>query len=1270
MRKLTALALVLSVLLFQFTPLASVKAETVEPVVSVKLVNYLGDQHAITIKPSYLYTIKNSDLVLNAHTEYTVTATTQGVILKQGATVLGEFTSFEITPSLYKNPVSINGRQYLGDVAFTNEKGTYVRPVNTLPIEDYLKGVVPNEVYTSWNLQALKTQAVAARTYAMSYAGKVINDTVSYQVYGGYTWYDSTNQAVDQTFGQVVTYNNKLINAVFSSSNGGRTESNSNAWGGIQLSYFPVKEDPYDKQTPWTLAIQKTQIDLTGKDLANYSAWWNTVSEKDKTVTDNLKSWLVVNKHPGKTIKITSIPKVSFYAPSSGGRVTKGAITVDYLVKGDVDSSQKLVVHHLELKDLTSTKLKSMLNSRAMLSLLVTETNETSTSTTFNGKGNGHGVGMSQYGAQKMASLGKDYREILDFYYPTTTLLSFYTTKYPRKEQEQEVPKDTVAPDAPSVNALGDNQTSLTGVTEPNASVIAKVENEVIGTGLADEAGKFAITIAKQSADTKVSVTSKDAAENESTATVVTVTDQTPPSVPIVNEVSDQDTTVTGVTEANAAVTVKAGDATFSAVADGNGTFTVSIPVQIGGTTIAVSAKDKAGNESQAPSFAVKSTLKAPLAPKVNEVSDQDTMIKGTAEANATVIVKNGSLQLAAGNADAKGNYSISIAKQKAGSTLSVTAQNAGGTSSATAVTVQDKTAPAAPKVNAVSDQDTKVTGTAESNSTVTVKVGTTTVGTAKAGANGAFSVSISLQKANTKLSVQAKDAAGNNSSASTVTVTAKQKAPVKPTVNEVSDRSTAVTGTAEANAAVIIKNGSLQLAAGKADSKGTYSISIAKQKAGSTLSVTAGNAAGVGPVVTVTVQDKTAPVTPKVNAVSNQDTVVTGSTETGAEVHVKIDKKVIGKGNAKSDGMFSITIPKQPASTKLAVIAKDAADNYSSNAFVTVSAVQTKPALPTVATLTEKSTAVTGTGEKNVSIYIKVGGKIIASGKIDGNGKFSVKIPAQKAGTEVTAVLQNKVGYSPYKIVKVQDTTPPAPPAVDAVTSLSTFISGKTEANALITIKSGTKVIASGKADSKGQFKVTIPKQTAGVKLAVTAKDAANNYSFNAFVTVSAVQTKPALPTVATLTEKSTAVTGTGEKNASIYIKVGGKIIASGKIDGNGKFSVKIPAQKAGTEVTAVLQNKVGYSPYKIVKVQDTTPPAPPAVNAVTSLSTFISGKTEANAVITIKSGTKVIASGKADSKGQFKVTIPKQKAGVKLAVTAKDAAGNTSSAVNINVK
>ncbi len=123
------------------------------------------------------------------------------------------------------------------------------------------------------------------------------------------------------------------------------------------------------------------------------------------------------------------------------------------------------------------------------------------------------------------------------------------------------------------------------------------------------------------------------------------------------------------------------------------------------------------------------------------------------------VIVKNGSLQLAAGNADAKEITASQLQKQKAGSTLSVTAQNAGGTSSATAVTVQDKTAPAAPKVNAVSDQDTKEDYRygMKQNATVTVKWEQQLVERLKQVQTRAFSVAISLQKTNTKLSVQAK---------------------------------------------------------------------------------------------------------------------------------------------------------------------------------------------------------------------------------------------------------------------------------------------------------------------------------------------------------------------------------------------------------------------------------------------------------------------------------------------------------------------------------
>ncbi|NGY75625.1 SpoIID/LytB domain-containing protein [Bacillus megaterium] len=75
-------------------------------------------------------------------------------------------------------------------------------------------------MYTSWHADALKSQAVAARTYALSYASNTIDDTTKYQVYGGYEWYNSTNSAVDETFGKVLKYNGALINSVFSSSNG------------------------------------------------------------------------------------------------------------------------------------------------------------------------------------------------------------------------------------------------------------------------------------------------------------------------------------------------------------------------------------------------------------------------------------------------------------------------------------------------------------------------------------------------------------------------------------------------------------------------------------------------------------------------------------------------------------------------------------------------------------------------------------------------------------------------------------------------------------------------------------------------------------------------------------------------------------------------------------------------------------------------------------------------------------------------------------------
>ncbi|MEH7349527.1 Ig-like domain-containing protein [Gottfriedia acidiceleris] len=162
----------------------------------------------------------------------------------------------------------------------------------------------------------------------------------------------------------------------------------------------------------------------------------------------------------------------------------------------------------------------------------------------------------------------------------------------------------------------------------------------------------------------------------------------------------------------------------------------------------------------------------APNKPIVNKVDNNDKVVTGKAEANSTVTVKRGSTVLGTAKANSSGNYSLPIAVQSAGTKLTVTAKDAAGNVSvATTVTVVDVIAPGKPKVNKVDDNDLKVTGKAEANSTVTVKVGSKVLGTAKADSKGNFTVKIKAQKKGTTIAVTAKDAAGNTSQATTLKV-------------------------------------------------------------------------------------------------------------------------------------------------------------------------------------------------------------------------------------------------------------------------------------------------------------------------------------------------------------------------------------------------------------------------------------------------------------------------------------------------------------------
>ncbi|UZJ79329.1 Ig-like domain-containing protein [Fictibacillus sp. KU28468] len=162
--------------------------------------------------------------------------------------------------------------------------------------------------------------------------------------------------------------------------------------------------------------------------------------------------------------------------------------------------------------------------------------------------------------------------------------------------------------------------------------------------------------------------------------------------------------------------------------------------------------------------------------------------------------------------------------------------------------------------------------------------------------------------------------------------------APAKPIVNKIDNNDKVITGKAEANSAVTVKAGSKTLKSAKVSSKGTFSVSIPVQKAGTKLSVTATDAAGnVSAATTVTVIDVVPPGKPKINRVDDNDKVVKGTAESNSTVYVKVKGKTIGSAKADAKGHYSVKIKAQKKGTKISAVAKDKAGNVSAAATTTV---------------------------------------------------------------------------------------------------------------------------------------------------------------------------------------------------------------------------------------------------------------------------------------------------------------------------------------------
>lgn len=277
-----------------------------------------------------------------------------------------------------KNAIYIGSRKYRGMAVIASYKGKLLG-INTLDMEDYLKGVVAGEMPQEWNMEALKSQAVAARTYA--YYGMInqkndlydICDTVKCQVYKGiYGEYSTTNTAVDATKAKILTYNDSVIPAFFHDTSGGGLTESGVAFTGENTPYLQPVQD-YDDNSP-------------------YRNWNRTLATSD--FLDRLSLY---------GVKLTKISKVRV-AYNESNRVKMVSIS-DGKRTYDISGHKFREIMGLKSNSFTISIHKSVVN--------------------INGSGNGHGIGLSQWGALGMAKMGYKYSDILSHYYPGTLLVSY-----------------------------------------------------------------------------------------------------------------------------------------------------------------------------------------------------------------------------------------------------------------------------------------------------------------------------------------------------------------------------------------------------------------------------------------------------------------------------------------------------------------------------------------------------------------------------------------------------------------------------------------------------------------------------------------------------------------------------------------------------------------------------------------------------------------------------------------------------------------------------
>ena len=314
---------------------------------------------------------------------------------------------------------------YPGDLTLTVKDGV-IRPVLSLPLETYLLGVVPYEMSDSFPLEALKAQAVCARTYALSRIGANpdwdVTDNTNDQVFNGVpASCENTLRAVEETEGLVLTYKGRLITAWYSASNGGQTELPGNIWSGKNIpACFAMTDDPWDAENPES-TVRTAVLNKDGS--AFPAGLLRLVRETLEADAD----WDAYRLSAEDELRVDAVRKVSLSAPryaAPSRLMTRLDLTLDLSAslkeKGPALVSAGSCTVSLDL--FPEAVLLLGLSVYGADNEIVTVSEDETAFTLTSGRF-GHGVGLSQRGAQYQASKGeKTFREILSFYYPGAAL--------------------------------------------------------------------------------------------------------------------------------------------------------------------------------------------------------------------------------------------------------------------------------------------------------------------------------------------------------------------------------------------------------------------------------------------------------------------------------------------------------------------------------------------------------------------------------------------------------------------------------------------------------------------------------------------------------------------------------------------------------------------------------------------------------------------------------------------------------------------------------